>query len=127
MTTPSEPGPEQREERLAVLWKRVQRAARRGNQVRFRALSAEYEALKAEHVTASHVEQIRERRAARDAARAQEPAAPERWRLPFRKSPGAIERDRQPPEPEQPMVPPGGHLRPWRRSGSPMSERIWRP
>jgi hypothetical protein len=118
MTTMSEFGPEVEAE-LRSLRKRMRRALKAGDM-------ALYASLKAEHVTRVHVEQRRVQRAARALREALEPARPERWKLPFRWSPGAVERDRRPPEPEKPMVPAGGHLSPWRRSGHPGSEVIWR-
>lgn len=123
----SEPGPEEREQQLAVLRRRVRRAARRGDEARFRALSAEYEALKEAHVQANLEEYKARIRAARAQREAQQPVRSGRWRLPFRKSPGALERDRLPPPPVAPQLPPGGHLSPWRRRGSPLSQQVWRP
>lgn len=117
----SEPGPQEREEQLAVLRRRMGRALRRGDDARLRALAVVYEAAKR-----GHMEQAEDEHKARvRASRAQQqPVVPESWRLPFRKSPGALKRDRQ--RAGVPQLPPGGHLSPWRRSGSAMSETIWR-
>lgn len=107
---------------LKMLRKAMRKALKGGDM-------AAYGRLKGEHVTLVHQEQRRAQRAARDARRVLEPVPVERerWRLPFTRSPGAYERDRLPPPPEKPQVPNGGHLSPWRRSGSPASEQIWRP
>lgn len=125
-----EPTAEEREEQLRVLWRRVGKAARRGDRVEFERLSSEYAVAKSAHVTASHAEMKAQMRARRVRERAQvAQGAPRRWRLPagFGRSPGARERDRQPPVPGVPQVPVGGHLRPWRRGWHPASEVIWRP
>lgn len=128
-TMASEPGPAEREAELAVLRKRMRRAARRGDAAELERLSVEYAEAKAVHVVQSHEERIAEvraRAAARRAERAVE--APRRWRLPrgFGVSPLAAQRAREArPEWVVPVGRPG--LSPWRRSGSPMSERIWRP
>jgi len=125
MTTPSELGPEEREEQLAALWKRMARAARRGQMDRFEALRQEHERLKAEHVERSHEEGRAAARARAAAQRAQ--VRPVRWRLPAGfSSPLAAERARSGWRPRVEASAPAGGLRPWRR-GSPMSERIWRP
>lgn len=126
MTTPSELGPEVREEQLAALRKQMSRALRRGEQGEFDRLRASYDRLKDEHVMASH----REMKSAMRAQRAQvAPVASRRWRLPrgFGTSPLARERAMQPFVPEALQVPARGHLSPWRRGGSPMAERVWRP
>lgn len=110
------------EAELKSMRKSMRRALKAGDM-------AAYGRVKAEHVTRVHQEQQRARRAARDARRVLEPVPVERerWRLPFTRSPGAYERDRLPPPPPKPQVPYGGHLSPWRRGGSPVSEVLWRP
>jgi hypothetical protein len=128
MTT--ELGPEEREAELAALRKQIRKAGRRGDRVEYERLSALYARQKAVHVTAIHEEHIAERRAVRAAQRAQERAEePKRWRLPYGfSSPLAAERARSGVRPrEEPAGPPPGGLSPWRRSWSPMSERIWKP
>jgi hypothetical protein len=116
-------GPEVEAE-LKALRKAMRKALRAGDM-------AAYGRAKGEHVTRVHEAQRRAQRAAREALRAPvpEPVRSEsgRWRLPFRRSPLAYERDRQPPAPVAPQLPRGGHLSPWRRGGSPASEVIWRP
>lgn len=124
----SEAGPQEREEQLAVLRRRMGRALRRGDDARLRALAVVYEAAKAAHAESS----LEEHKAAVRAARAQQEQVPERrgrvpWsRARFGRSPGAVERDRQPRLPEPLQPPASGHLSPWRRSGHPGSEVIWR-
>jgi hypothetical protein len=130
MTTSELPGPEEREEQLNALWKRMGKAVRRGDTARYEKLRAEHDRLKAEHIALSHAEMkaaMRARRAAERAQRVQE--RPERWRLPagFGTSPLAQQRARE-GRPEVPVIPVGRRaLSPWRRSWSPMSEQIWRP
>jgi hypothetical protein len=119
------PGPAEREVELEKLWKRMGKAARRGNLVRFEELSAEHDRAKAEHVRLSHEEQREEGRARRAAGAVLERPAAARWRLPFRKSPLAQERAAQ--AAAVPVVPASGHLSPWRRGWSPASEVLWRP
>jgi hypothetical protein len=131
MTTSGEQTPaEVREAELARVFRRMGRAARRGDAERFEELKAEHEALKAEHVRLSHEEQ---REAARERLRvqvAERPSpGPGRWRPPagFGVSPGAVQRARE-------GVAGGGLvpdsrrrvLAPWRR-GHPASEVVWRP
>jgi hypothetical protein len=128
MTT-ERPGPEQREERLAKLWRQVGKAARRGDTARYGKLKAEHDRLKSEHVRLSHEEYIAERRAQAAARRAQQP--PERpgpWRLPrgFGVSPLAEARARGVGLPREEPQHPGYGLRPWRSEG-PMERQIWRP
>lgn len=125
----SEATAEEREERLAVLRRRLGKVLRRGESAEYDRLKAEYDRLKAEHVMASHSEvkaAMRARRAEERAQQARE--APKRWKLPrgFGRSPLARERDRLGPAPVAPQIPPGG-LSPWRRGGGPMSEVVWRP
>lgn len=128
MTT-SEPGPEEREEQLAAVWKRMARASRRGRTDQYAELRREHDRLKAEHVTKVHEEQRAAARARVAARRAQEAReGPKPWRLPrgFGRSPLAQQRDRSGVRPrEEPRGPEGG-LNPWRR-GSSMTEQIWRP
>lgn len=119
---------EVREAELSKVFKRMGRAARRGDVARFEELRAEHDRLKAEHVVLSHEEQRAEARARRAAQRAEEVRErPRAWRLPpgF-SSPLARERARSGWRPrEEPSAPAGG-LSPWRR-GSLMSEVVWRP
>jgi hypothetical protein len=128
MTT-TEAGPVEREEQLAVLRKRMARAARRGHMDRYEELRQEHDRLKARHVELSHEEQRAAARVRAVARRAQERPLPSgRWRLPpgFGVSPLAAQRARAGWRPRvEPSVPAGG-LRPWRRGPS-MSERIYRP
>lgn len=130
MTTPSKPTPGEREQQLAAMRKRMGKLLRRGETAEYDRLSAEYGRLKGEHAQLVHEEHVAERRAARAALRAQERVErPERWRLPagFGQSPLARQRAMQ-PVPEVPVVSVGRPaLSPWRRSWSPMQERIWRP
>lgn len=130
MTTPSEPGPVEREEQLAGLRRRMEKAARQGHTVRYEELRQEHDRLKAVHVERSHEEQRAAARARAMARRAerQEREVSGRWRLPpgF-SSPLAARRAREGWRPRvEPVAPPGG-LRPWGRSWSPVSEVIWRP
>lgn len=121
---------EVREAELAKVFRRMGKAARRGDSERFERLKAEHEALKAEHVRLSHEEQRAEARARWAVERAQEArVAPRgRWRLPRGfASPLAAQRaaqglDRGPllPDSRRPA------LAPWRRS-HPMEEVLWRP
>lgn len=128
--TMAEPDPAvEREAELARVFKRMGRAARRGDTARYEELRALHDRLKAEHVMASHMEAkavVRARRAEERAQQARE--APERWRLPrgFGVSPLAAQRARGGGPREEPRHP-GYGLSPWRRGGGPMSERIWRP
>lgn len=126
----SELGPaEVREAELARVFKRMGRAARRGDAGRYEELRRRHERLKAEHVTLSHEEQREQARARRAAVRAQEAQQrPERWRLPagFGMSPLARERARTGVRPREEPRHPGHGLSPW-RSVSPMEQRIWRP
>lgn len=126
----SEPTAAEREEQLVKLRRRMGRALRRGEAAEFDRLSAVYGRLKGEHAQLVHEEHVAERRAARAALRAQERVErPERWRLPrgFGQSPLAAQRARGAgsgvvvPDSRRPA------LSPWRRSWSPMQERIWRP
>jgi hypothetical protein len=125
----SELGPVEREAELARLRKQLRKAGRRGDRAEYERLSALYARQKAVHVGAVHAEHIAERRAARVAQRAQE--ARERvkpWRLPYGfLSPLAAERARSGWRPREEPVRPAYGLNPWRRSGGPMTERIWRP
>lgn len=130
MTTPSEPAAVEREEQLAVLRKRMAKAMRRGEAGRYGELRAEHDRLKQAHMDASleeHKAVVRARRAAERAQVAQE--ASRGWRLPrgFGVSPLAAQRAREGRPVEAAQVPAGGHLSPWRRSGGPMTERIWWP
>lgn len=127
--TASEPGPVEREERLAVLRKRMAKAARRRDAGRYEELKAEHDRLKAVHVEQSHAEQREAARMRRAAERAREERErPRPWRLPpgFA-SPLAAERARSGWRPREEPVAPAGGLRPWRRGGSLMETRIWRP
>ena len=130
MTTSGEQSPaEVREAELARVFKRMGRAARRGDTARYEELRAEHDRLKDEHVMASHMEAKAAMRARRAEERAQAAAvAPKGWRRPrgFGVSPLAAVRARGGGPREEPVMPPGG-LSPWRRGGSPMGERIWRP
>lgn len=112
---------EEREAQLSQLRKRMAKAARRRDMVRYAELRAEHDRLKDAHVMASHAE-------AKAAMRAQQPQERVRWKLPagFGTSPLAAERARQPRRGGAVQVPAGG-LRPWRGGWSPASERIWRP
>lgn len=119
----------EREAELARVWKRMGRAARRGDFARYEELKAEHDRLKAAHVTLSHEERREEARARVAARRAQEARErPERWRLPagFGQSPLAAQWARGArsgvvvPDSRRPA------LSPWRR-GSLMAEVIWRP
>jgi hypothetical protein len=126
---PSEPGPEEREQQLGVLRKRMRRAARRGDAVELEQLSTQYAELKAVHVARSHEEGREAARVRAAARRAQEARVrPQRWRLPagFGVSPLAAQRAR---EARPGWVVPVGRpaLSPWRRGGGLMSETIWRP
>lgn len=125
----SELGPEEREAELAAVWKRMGKAARRGDAARFEELKAEHDRLKAVHVEVSHAEQREAARARAVARRAERvPERPERWRLPagFGVSPLAAQRARE-GQRQVPVVPVGRPvLSPWRRGG-PMTERIWGP
>jgi hypothetical protein len=114
--------PPEVEAELKALRKAMRRALKRGDM-------AAYGRAKGEHVTRVHEAQRRAQRAAREALRAPVPApvVSGRWRLPFRRSPLAYERDRQPPAPVAPQPPATGHLSPWRRGGSAAGEQIWRP
>lgn len=129
MTTPSEPGPAEREAELERLRKRMRRAARRGDAAVLERLSVEYADLKAEHVTKTHEAYVAERRAVLAAQRAVRASVGlRRWRLPagFGTSPLAQQRARE-GRPGVPVVPVGRPaLSPWRRGGL-MTERIWRP
>lgn len=118
----------EREAELAELRKRMGKAVRRRDMVRYAELQAEYDRLKDEHLTASHAEMkvaMRARRAQERAERASE--GPVRWRLPagFGVSPLAAERARQPRPVAAAQIPSGG-LRPW-RVRHPATERLWRP
>lgn len=119
---------EAREAELAKVFRRMGRAARRGDMARFEELKAQHDRLKAAHVARSHEEQREEARARRVAVRAAEAQEePVRWRLPVGfSSPLAEQRARQARPAPVPQVPTGGHLSPW-RGGSLASERIWRP
>lgn len=129
MTTGGEHSPaEVREAELARVFKRMGKAARRGDTARYAELRAEHDRLKDAHVMASHAEAKAAMRARRAEERAQQAReAPKRWRPPrgFGRSPLARERDRHGGPREEPVMPAGG-LHPWRRA-HPMSERIWRP
>lgn len=123
----AEVGPEVREEQLAVLRRRMGRAARRGDAAGWERLSVEYAELKAAHVARSHAEERERVRARRASVRAAEGQERRPWRLPRGfQSPLAAERARLPVAAPAPQVPAGGHLRPW-RGGHPASEVIWRP
>jgi hypothetical protein len=130
MATMSEPGRVEREAELDALRKRVRKAGRRGDKAEFDRLSAAYARLKAEHVTLTHEEYVAERRAVRAAQKALEARErPKPWKLPrgFGVSPLAVQRAR---EGRAEVVVPDSRRRalsPWRRSWSPMQERIWRP
>lgn len=128
MTSGEQTLAEAREAELAKVWKRMGKAARRGDSERYEELKAEHDRLKAEHVTLSHEERIAELRARVAARRAQEAyERPERWRLPRGfASPLAQQRARA-GRPEVPVIPVGRPaLNPWRRVPS-MAEVIWRP
>jgi hypothetical protein len=132
-TVASELGPEQREQQLAALRRKMGRALRRKDGARVRALAVEYEALKGEHVRLALEEHKARVRAARAQREAQQQGPARRGRVPWSRgrhgrSPAAVERDRwAKPEPEAPQLPRGGHLSPWRRGGSAAGEQIWRP
>lgn len=129
MTTASRPTAAEREQRMAVLRRRMGRAARRGDRVVLEQLAGEYEKLKAAHVTASHEEHIAERRSLRAQERALAASvAPEPWRLRagFGTSPGAAERARGGRRREEPVKPARG-LNPWRGGWHPAQTKIWSP
>ncbi|NGO43784.1 hypothetical protein [Streptomyces ureilyticus] len=128
MTT-SEAGPAEREEQLVKLRHRMGKALRRGEMAEYDRLSASYGRLKSAHVLKVHEEHVAGRRAAVAERRAQQRAeVPKRWKLPSGfSSPLAAERARSGWRPREEPVAPAGGLRPWRRYGSPMSERIWKP
>jgi hypothetical protein len=128
----TEPAVDDLERRLEKAGRRLVKALSRGDERQLAEAKGLYARLKGELAAETH-------RVAREAARAagaqQAASVPVsgrrglvQWsRGRFGLSPGAYERDRLPPEPEKPQVPYGGHLSPWRRSGSPASEQIYRP
>lgn len=129
MTTGGEQSPaEAREAELAKVFKRMGKAARRGDAARYEELRAEHGRLKAEHVVLSHEERRAEARARRAAVRAQEAAVgPARWRLPRGfASPLAAERARTGWRERREPRHPGYGLRPWREV-APGERQIWRP
>ncbi len=128
----SERGSQELEAELKVFRRGMAKALRAGNDAQLQELAATYARLKDAHAAAVVEERMARVRAARAAQGAQRPVPVRRglvaWsRGRFGRSPGAYERDRLPPEPEKPQIPYGGHLSPWRRSGSPSSEVIWKP
>lgn len=129
MTTSGERSPaEVREAELAKVFRRMGKAARRGDSERYEELRAIHDRLKADHVRLSHEEQraeararVAERRALEGRERSRRP-----WRLPRGfSSPLAAQRARE-ARPEW-VVPVGRPvLRPW-AGVHPLSERIWWP
>ncbi|GKQ37184.1 hypothetical protein [Streptomyces sp. A012304] len=117
------------EARLDRMRRAMVKMRREGRQAEFDALVVAYEALKAEHVERVHEERRQAARARRAPQRAvEEPVRAELWRLPRGfASPLAAERARSGWRPREEPVVPAGALSPWRRGGSPMGERIWRP
>lgn len=115
------------DEQLARLRKQIRHAVKRGDAAEVERLRALYGRVKREQMERAEEDHRAAARARRAQQRAVEPEpSPERWRLPFRRSPGAVERDRRLPVESAPQIPPGG-LRPWRRGWHPASERIWWP
>lgn len=125
----SEPTAEEREEQLVRLRRRMGRALRKGEQGEYDRLAGLYARRKSEHVTKVHEEHVAERRAVLAAQRALvRVERPRAWRLPYGfSSPLAEQRARSGWQPRVEPVAPQGGLRPWRRSGGPMSERVWTP
>lgn len=117
---------EELEKQLEKTRGRLVRALRRKDEGRLAELAPLYGRLKGEFVSETHRVAREAARARRAVVEAQERPAREVWKLPFRRSSGAVERDRLPAAPAGPQVPVGG-LRPWRGGYHPAAEVIWRP
>lgn len=118
--------------RLAKMRRALAKLRREGREREFGVVASAYGALKAEQMARAEEEGRAAARARAEARRAQvvrgRPVPSGVWRLPRGfSSPLAAERARSGWRPREEPSHPGYGLNPWRRSGGPMSERIWRP
>lgn len=120
------------EKRLAKMRRALAKLRREGREREFGAVASAYAALKAEQMARAEEEGRAAARARAEARRARvvrgRPVPSGVWRLPRGfASPLAAQRARGIGVPREEPSHPGYGLRPWRRSGGPMSEVIWRP